>query len=221
MSDAANSGSSEEASKDGASSSEQSSGAANEKGREERRAADRANHAADAKRSRYFTKLMDTVAKAHECDVSLAVTAFSNSRPNSNIREAVVGLAGTQRSKVMPHLAKIRRVMAATVKACVRDLAQQASEPALQPQKQRKGHKKGPLRTRLGRGEGPSADQQPKTRLAMLSCCAGHRLLALQNGLWRLPATQQDLCSKVSHILLRKLHAPIARHSCTLVPSCC
>ena len=161
MSDAANSGSSEEASKDGASSSEQSSGGANEKGREERRAADRANHAADAKRSRYFTKLMVTVAKAHECDVSLAVTAFSNSRPNSNIREAVVGLAGTQRSKVMPHLAKIRRVMAATVKACVRDLAQQASEPALQPQKQRKGHKKGPLRTRLGRGEGPSAEQPP------------------------------------------------------------
>ena len=44
----------------------------------------------------------------------------------------------------------------------------------------------------------------------MLSCCAGHRLLALQKGLRRLPATQQDLCSKVSHILLRQLHAPIA-----------
>ena len=209
MSDAAYSGSSKEASKDEASSSERSSGAADEKSLDERRAVDRANHAADQRHVRYFVKLMQAVAGAHKCDVSVAVTAFSNSRPNSNIREAVAGLAGTQKSLVMPHLAKIRKIMAGTVEACVRGLAQEAqSQLYSRRRSSKRATRRAPHADPWGmvRVSQQSSLQQPKTRLAMLSCCARHRLLALLTGLRWLPATQRDLCSKVSHIILHQLH---------------
>ena len=48
-----------------------------------------------------------------------------------------------------------------------------------------------------------SSLQRPQARRAMLSCRMGYRLLALLAGLRRLLATQRDLCSKVSRIILR------------------
>ena len=97
-SDAAHGGGSGEASEDEAGGSEELPGAADVMSLEERRAADRANHAADAKRSRYLRTLMDIVAKAHTCEVSLAVVAISNRQPNNNIKWAVKGLAATQQT---------------------------------------------------------------------------------------------------------------------------
>ena len=218
MLDAANDSSSEEAS-----GSDQLPGAADGKSLEERRAVDRANHAADAKRSRYFTRLMKTVADAHTCEVSLAVVAISNRQPNANIKKAVVGLAATQQTKVMPHLAKIRKIMAKTVRACVMGIAEQASEAALQPRKQRNGRKNGASRMLLEHGEGQAAEQPSPAA----DDANDAELLRGSQAAGTASGTEMAAGDAARPVQQGQPHHPAVaarthcRHSCTLILPCC
>ena len=132
----------------------------------------------------------------------MALIVFSDFRPGLG-RLAVAGIGGEAHSKLMPLLDEIRWVMAGTVESSIRRPTQQVSEA--QQQKRQKRRKKGLSRTPFGmvRARQQCSLKQPQARLAMLSCCAGHRLLAVLATRRWLPATQRDLCSKVSLIILR------------------
>ena len=143
--------SSEHASKDEPSGSEQLSGAAEVMSLEEKIRGDKTNHNSIQSRWSYKKGLLQKAAAAHNHGVSVAIVVMWESCP-SNSKSLVTGLAAAQKNLVMPLLAKVTTTMAGIIKSCPKQLAETASEAAVQQLKQQKRPKKGPSRTPLGHG---------------------------------------------------------------------